>query len=212
MSDDRVRDLVKGLGDAVVPVADERAAAAARARAIPRLEASLRAVAASNARRSRTRRVALAVGIAAVLAIGVASAAMLTRAKVAPAAEVASAPVAVAPSTPEAPSAPPLEAPAPKPKSEDSPVADAKEAPRPEAATRAATPRASSSSEVSTLSDQNRLLAAALDARTRNDDAKAIVFLNELLHKYPSSPLAEEARVERLRCLERLGQRGTNKP
>ncbi len=66
----------------------------------------------------------------------------------------------------------------------------------------------SASSETSTLSEQNRLLASALDARRRNDDAKAIVFLNELLRKYPSSPLAQEARVERLRCLERLGQRG----
>ena len=211
MSDDRVRDLVKGLGDAVVPVAEEREVAAARARAIPRIEASLRAVAASNARRSRTRRVALAIGIAAVLAIGVASAAMLTRAsKVAPPGDdVAPAPVAVAPSKVEAPSPPPVEA-------EDPNVGDAKDAPRSEAETpappRPAPPRASASSDVSTLSEQNRLLAAALDARRRNDDAKAIVFLNELLRKYPSSPLAEDARVERLRCVERLGQRGANKP
>ena len=217
MNEPRVRDLMKGFGDAVVPLEDEPASAGARARALPRIEASLRAVAASNVRRSRTRRVAVAIGIAAALAIGVASAMLAlgtaappvvaTKAVLAPAIATGSAPLAAAPST----AAPPDE-----PAAAD-PNGDAKEGahddvanpspPRPRLLG-SGSARASASSEVSTLADQNRLLGAALEARKRNDDGKAIVFLNELLRKYPSSPLAQEARVERLRCLERLGRRG----
>ena len=60
----------------------------------------------------------------------------------------------------------------------------------------------------STLAEQNRLLQGALDARRRGDDARALDQLNRLLLRYPTSPLAQEARVEKFRALERMGQHG----
>lgn len=58
----------------------------------------------------------------------------------------------------------------------------------------------------STLAEQNRLLQGALDARRRGDDAQALAQLGQLLARYPTSPLAQEARVERFRALERMGR------
>jgi len=58
----------------------------------------------------------------------------------------------------------------------------------------------------STLDDQNRLLQRALASRRQGDDARALVDLDLLLARYPSSPLAQEARVEKFRALERMGQ------
>ena len=65
----------------------------------------------------------------------------------------------------------------------------------------------------STLAEQNRIYQGALEARRRGDDARTLAMLDDLLARYPRSPLAQEARVERLRCLARLGQSGaTPKP
>jgi hypothetical protein len=58
----------------------------------------------------------------------------------------------------------------------------------------------------STLGDQNALLQSALDARRAGDDAQAVTLLEQLLTRYPASPLAQEAHVERFRALERMGR------
>ena len=60
----------------------------------------------------------------------------------------------------------------------------------------------------STLAEQNRLYQSALEARRRGDDARAVSILNDLLARFPQSPLTQEARIERLRCLDRLGDHG----
>lgn len=58
----------------------------------------------------------------------------------------------------------------------------------------------------SALAEQNRLFAAAAAARRSGDDRTSLGHLNQLLTRYPDSPLAPEARVERFRALKRLGQ------
>lgn len=58
----------------------------------------------------------------------------------------------------------------------------------------------------STLADQNRLLQSALDARRGGNNGRCLALLDELLSRYPRSPLVQEARVERFRTLERMGQ------
>ena len=56
------------------------------------------------------------------------------------------------------------------------------------------------------LAEQNRMFAAAVAASRRGDDARAVALIDELLARYPSSPLLPEARVERFRALKRLGR------
>jgi hypothetical protein len=70
---------------------------------------------------------------------------------------------------------------------------------------RAGSSRDSSKGE---LAAQNRLYQEALDARNSRDDGRAVALLGELLTKYPDSPLRQEAQVERLRALKRLGELG----
>lgn len=53
----------------------------------------------------------------------------------------------------------------------------------------------------STLSRQNDLFADAMTAKRRGDLHGALAALDELLEKYPSSPLRESAEAERLRVL-----------
>jgi hypothetical protein len=55
------------------------------------------------------------------------------------------------------------------------------------------------------LVDQNRLFQAFLDARNQGDDAAAIRALDELLARFPDTPLADQARLARFRALQRLG-------
>lgn len=57
----------------------------------------------------------------------------------------------------------------------------------------------------SDLAEQNRLFQAASTARRTGDDRKAIALYDELLTRYPSSPLAAEARTEKNRAAARLG-------
>jgi hypothetical protein len=59
------------------------------------------------------------------------------------------------------------------------------------------------------LTEQNRLFQASLDARDAHDDARAIRSLDELLARFPNSPLADQARIARDRAAERLGARQT---
>ncbi|HEY6079692.1 MAG TPA: hypothetical protein VIW29_12845, partial [Polyangiaceae bacterium] len=56
-----------------------------------------------------------------------------------------------------------------------------------------------------TLGEENRLFAAAVEARNRGDAARAAELLGELLSSYPRSALRESAQVERLRALSRAG-------
>lgn len=56
-----------------------------------------------------------------------------------------------------------------------------------------------------TLADENRMFQVAVDARNRGEDRKAVDAFGALLGRYPGSRLAEEARVERMRALRRLG-------
>jgi len=53
----------------------------------------------------------------------------------------------------------------------------------------------------STLARQNNLFADAMTAKRAGDTHGALVALDELLKKYPGSPLAESAEAERLRLL-----------
>ncbi|AUX40437.1 hypothetical protein SOCE26_018380 [Sorangium cellulosum] len=57
------------------------------------------------------------------------------------------------------------------------------------------------------LSAQNELLQGAMEARRRGQPRQALERLDRLLGRYPGSPLAELARVERLRALEMLGDK-----
>ncbi|WP_437678987.1 FecR domain-containing protein [Sorangium sp. So ce131] len=57
------------------------------------------------------------------------------------------------------------------------------------------------------LSAQNELLQSAMEARRRGQPRQALERLDRLLGRYPGSPLAEIARVERLRALEMLGDK-----
>jgi len=104
-------------------------------------------------------------------------------------APVTDAPSAAAPASP-APSAPVASA----------PRAGTKPHHRAWSHERAADPIAPSS-----LAEQNRLLASAMDASRAGDDKRAIERLTELLARYPTSPLAQEATVQRFRALERTG-------
>lgn len=58
-----------------------------------------------------------------------------------------------------------------------------------------------SSGPGSTLGDQNDLFAAATAAKRRGDTSEALAGFSRFLVKYPSSPLAESASVERMRLL-----------
>jgi hypothetical protein len=69
-----------------------------------------------------------------------------------------------------------------------------------------ASPALPSSRVPSTLADQNALLQAAQEAHRSGNDARAVAKLDELLAKYPASPLGQEAHVERFRALERMGR------
>lgn len=61
------------------------------------------------------------------------------------------------------------------------------------------------------LAEQNRLFQAFLDARAAGDDAHAIRMLDELLTRFPDTPLADQARLARFRALQRLGE-ATGRP
>jgi hypothetical protein len=70
---------------------------------------------------------------------------------------------------------------------------------------RAASAPAASVRHESALGEQNALFAAAVAARRRGDTGGAIAALDQLLSRYPSSPLDESASAERLRVLRAAG-------
>ena len=59
----------------------------------------------------------------------------------------------------------------------------------------------------STLSAENALLADAIRLGRERRPDRALARLDALLKRYPTSPLAETARIERLRALESMGER-----
>ena len=73
-------------------------------------------------------------------------------------------------------------------------------------------PAPTASTSASQLAEQNALFQAALAARRRGDDAAAIASLDTLLTRYPQSPLAGQARAERLRAARNLDPSGAKKP
>lgn len=77
----------------------------------------------------------------------------------------------------------------------------------PARAGRAAVPRPARTAPAGTLSEENGLYTAALEARNRGDDKRALELFNSLLTRYPSSQLTELAQVERMRAFKRLGDR-----
>jgi hypothetical protein len=58
----------------------------------------------------------------------------------------------------------------------------------------------------SSLAEQNWFFQQAMQARRAGNDARALSLLDQLLSHYPTTLLAQEARVERFRALARLGQ------
>ena len=79
------------------------------------------------------------------------------------------------------------------------------------AATSGATPalsgaRTQATPELSTLAEENELYAAAARAAREGNEALAIGDLSALLTRYPSSPLAQNARVDRFRAVMRSGR------
>jgi hypothetical protein len=77
------------------------------------------------------------------------------------------------------------------------------------AAPKAALPSAGNldDAQLGTLAEENSLFQSAIEARKRGDDASVANQLATLLSRFPGSPLASEARVERMRALSRLGRR-----
>jgi hypothetical protein len=67
---------------------------------------------------------------------------------------------------------------------------------------------ATAAKSTSTLSEENGLMERAMVASRTGDDRRALVFLDSLLARFPRSILKEDAQVERLRALNRLGAAG----
>ena len=91
-----------------------------------------------------------------------------------------------------------------EPKAE--PKATAPKAAEPKAEPKATEPKAATSRRLGTLTEENRLFSAGVEARNRGDHARAAEFFAELLSAYPQSTLREVAQVERFRALKRTGQ------
>jgi hypothetical protein len=70
---------------------------------------------------------------------------------------------------------------------------------------RRAAPQRAVAANPSPLREENRLFLAAVEARNRGDDRSAVELFGAVLSKFPSGTLAEEARIERMRALSRLG-------
>jgi hypothetical protein len=66
--------------------------------------------------------------------------------------------------------------------------------------------KSAASRKPGTLAEENRLFAAAVEARNRGEAARAAEILGELLSTYPQTALRESAQVERFRALNRAGQ------
>lgn len=58
------------------------------------------------------------------------------------------------------------------------------------------------------LTEENRMYQAALEARNRGDERKAVELFGQVLTRYPNGHLAEVAQVERMRGFKKLGDSG----
>ena len=94
--------------------------------------------------------------------------------------------------------------PPPEPATTAEPAASIPSAPRQPPTTGGA---AAPPTKTAALAEQNRLFQSAAAARDRGDDETAARQWGALLARYPRSPLAPEARVERFRALKRLGKK-----
>jgi hypothetical protein len=59
-----------------------------------------------------------------------------------------------------------------------------------------------------TLTEENKLFSAGVEARNRGEASRAAELFSELLSSYPQSALREAAQVERFRALSRAGLAG----
>ncbi len=69
----------------------------------------------------------------------------------------------------------------------------------------AASDRPAAAAVSSTLSEQNGMYQAALDARNQGDDRRALELFAALLGRYPGGHFAQDAEIERMRAFRRLG-------
>lgn len=70
----------------------------------------------------------------------------------------------------------------------------------------AASSKDSGARKPGTLTEENRLFAAGVEARNRGDAGRAAELFGELLAQYPQTALRESAQVERFRALSGAGQ------
>jgi hypothetical protein len=68
-------------------------------------------------------------------------------------------------------------------------------------------PRRGAAPTATELANQNRLFASAMNARERGDSLAAVRLLDDFVRRYPASPLAPDAYVERFRTLAQIGDR-----
>jgi hypothetical protein len=101
------------------------------------------------------------------------------------------------------PKSPPEAAPAVEPVRALEPPAEPRRASRGRSVRQALRP--ATPVESGTLKEENRMFQLALEARNRGDDRAAVDLFAALLSKFPAAKLAEEARIERMRALSRLG-------
>jgi hypothetical protein len=205
----------------VTPVSAPDAAAVQRERVVSRLR-SLQASGGSHRKSHRRFRKFAVLAAALVAASSAAAAAWLESAGFFQASEPASAaprtgdvraaPVgamaAVASSAPAASlPEPAVVPPAPQAKRSANAAGDVHSAPKP---TR---PRSTPAklAEESTLAQENVLLRRALASSHGGDDELAVSLHESLITRYPRSPLAQNAELERLRALARLGDVGATR-
>lgn len=95
--------------------------------------------------------------------------------------------------------------PAPEPVVIEAPKAESRAEPPSRSRLGSRKARAVEARDPSTLAEENRLFLLAVEARNRGDDRAAVELFAGMLAKYPTGKLAEEARIERMRALTRLG-------
>jgi hypothetical protein len=210
---DRPEELLREMRSPVVPVQSPEAADALRERTVAHLR-GLQARAAVRREFRGTWRVRALVAAAILLPSGALAMSQVPWARVV----LGFAPAASPPSPAEALREPPREhakrthvaAPAQEasPSTAEGSAAPVTPEPAPTRETVRPGGHAAPIAEQSTLSEENRLMQAALAAARAGDDARAIKWLNELLSRYPKSPLAQNAQVERFRALARTGATG----
>lgn len=214
-SDRLAVDALRGLRELRVDPPEPTERAATRRKVVGRMQELMRE---EQAKRARRRRVSIAVLVAAVICLSAASAfglrAFGTR-STAPAPRLSR----VTPLFVRALSTQPVAAPAPSNAASDSsakepnpstsgtpshPAEAASVASPPSSSKPSAARPAEAETPASQLAEQNRLFQAAMAARKSGDDRRVVQLCDELLRRYPSSPLAAVAESERASASARL--------